>query len=138
MTLVNSRFSSSRGFTLLEIVVAMTIVGLGVVTLLEVFSSGLRLGARSQDRTEVITQGRQVMDQFLAGRTLAEGTVQGIIGENGRWKLQVQPVRTAEELSLGNDWELKEIALDIIVPESSSERRVELRTLRLVKKGNPR
>jgi prepilin-type N-terminal cleavage/methylation domain-containing protein len=137
MTLVNSRFSSSRGFTLLEIVVAMTIVGLGVVTLLEVFSSGLRLGARSQDRTEVITQGRQVMDQFLAGRTLAEGTVQGIIGENGRWKLQVQPVRSAEELSLGNDWELKEIALDIIVPESSSERRVELRTLRLVKKGNP-
>jgi prepilin-type N-terminal cleavage/methylation domain-containing protein len=138
MTLVNSRFSSSRGFTLLEIVVAMTIVGLGVVTLLEVFSSGLRLGARSQDRTEVITQGRQVMDQFLAGRTLAEGTEQGIIGENGRWKLQVQPVRSAEELSLGNDWELKEIALDIIVPESSSERRVELRTLRLVKKGNPR
>ena len=137
MTLVNSRFRASRGFTLLEIVVAMTIVGLGVVTLLEVFSSGLRLGARSQDRTEVITQGRQVMDQFLAGRTLAEGTVQGIIGENGRWKLQVQPVRSAEELSLGNDWELKEIALDIIVPESSSERRVELRTLRLVKKGNP-
>jgi prepilin-type N-terminal cleavage/methylation domain-containing protein len=137
MTLVNSRFHSSRGFTLLEIVVAMTIVGLGVVTLLEVFSSGLRLGARSQDRTEVITQGRQVMDQFLAGRTLAEGTEQGIIGENGRWKLQVQPVRSAEELSLGNDWELKEIALDIIVPESSSERRVELRTLRLVKKGNP-
>lgn len=115
----------------------MTIVGLGVVTLLEVFSSGLRLGARSQDRTEVITQGRQVMDQFLAGRTLAEGTEQGIIGENGRWKLQVQPVRSAKELSLGNDWELKEIALDIIVPESSSERRVELRTLRLVKKGNP-
>jgi prepilin-type N-terminal cleavage/methylation domain-containing protein len=137
MTLVNSRFRSSRGFTLLEIVVAMTIVGLGVVTLLEVFSSGLRLGARSQDRTEVITQGRQVMDQFLAGRTLAEGTEQGIIGENGRWKLQVQPVRSAEELSLGNDWELKEIALDIIVAESSSERRVELRTLRLVKKGNP-
>lgn len=137
MTLVNSRFRSSRGFTLLEIVVAMTIVGLGVVTLLEVFSSGLRLGARSQDRTEVITQGRQVMDQFLAGRTLAEGTEQGIIGENGRWKLQVQPVRSAEELSLGNDWELKEIALDIIVLESGSERRVELRTLRLVKKGNP-
>jgi prepilin-type N-terminal cleavage/methylation domain-containing protein len=137
MTLVNSRFRSSRGFTLLEIVVAMTIVGLGVVTLLEVFSSGLRLGARSQDRTEVITQGRQVMDQFLAGRRLAEGTEQGIIGENGRWKLQVQPVRSAEELSLGNDWELKEIALDIIVAESSSERRVELRTLRLVKKGNP-
>ena len=136
MTLVNSRFRSSRGFTLLEIVVAMTIVGLGVVTLLEVFSSGLRLGARSQDRTEVITQGRQIMDQFLARRPLTEGTEQGNLGENGRWKLQVQPVRSTEELSLGNDWELKEIALDIIVPDSGRDRRVELRTLRLVKKGN--
>jgi prepilin-type N-terminal cleavage/methylation domain-containing protein len=137
MTLIESCSGSKKGFTLLEIVVAMTIVGLGVVTLLEVFSSGLRLGARSQDRTEVITQGRQVMDQFLARGTLTEGTEQGTIGENGRWKLQVQPVRSTEELNLGNDWELKEIALDIIVPESSSERRVELRTLRLVKKGNP-
>ena len=137
MTLIKSYFGSSRGFTLLEIVVAMTIVGLGVVTLLEVFSSGLRLGARSQDRTEVITQGRQVMDQFLTRRTLTEGTEQGTIGENGRWKLHVQPVRSAEELILGNDWELREIALEIIVAESSRERRVELRTLRLVKKGNP-
>ena len=136
MTLIKSCFRSSRGFTLLEIVVAMTIVGLGVVTLLEVFSSGLRLGARSQDRTEVITQGRQIMDQFLARRPLTEGTEQGNLGENGRWKLQVQPVRSTEELSLGNDWELKEIALDIIVPDSGRDRRVELRTLRLVKKGN--
>jgi prepilin-type N-terminal cleavage/methylation domain-containing protein len=136
MTLIESCSGSKGGFTLLEIVVAMTIVGLGVVTLLEVFSSGLRLGARSQDRTEVITQGRQVMDQFLARGTLTEGTEQGTIGENGRWKLQVQPVRSTEELNLGNDWELKEIALDIIVPESGRERSVELRTLRLVKKAN--
>ena len=136
MTLIASCSGSKKGFTLLEIVVAMTIVGLGVVTLLEVFSSGLRLGARSQDRTEVITQGRQVMDQFLARGTLTEGTEQGTIGENGRWKLQVQPVRSTVELNLGNDWELKEIVLDIIVPESGRERRVELRTLRLVKKAN--
>jgi prepilin-type N-terminal cleavage/methylation domain-containing protein len=136
MTLIESCSGSKKGFTLLEIVVAMTIVGLGVVTLLEVFSSGLRLGARSQDRTEVITQGRQVMDQFFARGTLTEGTEEGTIGENGRWKLQVQPVRSTEELNLGNDWELKEIALDIIVPESGRERRVELRTLRLVKKAN--
>jgi hypothetical protein len=114
----------------------MTIVGLGVVTLLEIFSSGLQLGARSEDRTEAVAYGRQVMDQFLARRMLAEGTEQGTIGEGSRWKLQVQPVRPAEGLILGNDWELKEIALDIIVPESGRERRVELRTLRLVKKGN--
>ena len=134
MILIKACLSSKRGFTLLEIIVAMMIVGLGVVTLLEVFSSGLQLSARSQDKTEVITKGRQMMDQFLARGTLTEGTEQGSVGENGRWKLQVQPVRSAEELILGNDWELKEIVLDIVVPESGRDKGVELRTLRLVKK----
>ncbi|HEX6436676.1 MAG TPA: prepilin-type N-terminal cleavage/methylation domain-containing protein [Candidatus Binatia bacterium] len=126
--------ASRRGFTLLEVVVAMAIVGLGVVTLLEIFSSGLQLGARSRDRTEAVAYGRQVMDQFLARRTVAEGTEQGQIGESSRWQLQVQPVRSVEGLTLGKDWELKDIALEIFVPESGRERRVELRTLRLVKK----
>jgi len=114
----------------------MAIVGLGVVTLLEIFSSGLQLGARSRDRTEAVAYGRQVMDQFLARRTLAEGTEHGKIGETNRWQLQVQPIRPVEGLTLGNDWELREIALEIFVPESGRERRVELRTLRLVKKGD--
>jgi general secretion pathway protein I len=135
VTLVRSRFGSGRGFTLLEVVVAMAIVGLGVVTLLEIFSAGLQLGARSRDRTEAVAYGRQVMDHFLARRTLAEGTEQGKIGES-RWQLQVQPVTPVEGLALGNDWELKEIAVEISVPELGRESRVELRTLRLVKKGD--
>ena len=69
MTRLKSRFGSGPGFTLLEVVVAMAIVGLGVVTLLEIFSSGLQLGARSRDRTEAVAYGRQVMDRFLARRT---------------------------------------------------------------------
>jgi general secretion pathway protein I len=136
VTLVKSSLASGRGFTLLEVVVAMAIVGLGVVALLEIFSSGLQLGARSRDRTEAVAYGRQVMDQFLARRTLAEGTEQGTVGESNRWQLQVQPVRPVEELTLGNNWELKEITLEIFVPESGRERRIELRTLRLVKKGD--
>jgi Tfp pilus assembly protein PilV len=121
---------------LLEVVVAMAIVGLGVVTLLEIFSSGLQLGARSQDRTEALAYGRQVMDQFLVRRTLTEGAEQGTLGEHNRWKLQVQPMRRVEGLTLGKDWELKDVALEIIVSEAGRERRVELRTLRLVKKEN--
>ena len=136
MTLVKSCLGLGRGFTLLEVVVAMAIVGLGVVTLLEIFSSGLQLGARSRDRTEAVAYGRQVMDQFLARRTLAEGTEHGRIGETNRWQLEVRPIRPVEGLALGNDWELKEIAVEIFVPESGRDRRIELRTLRLVKKGD--
>ena len=62
-----------EGFTLLEVLVAMTIVGLGVVTLLQIFSLGLRLQARSTVRTEAMFQGARVMDELLARKRLGEG-----------------------------------------------------------------
>jgi prepilin-type N-terminal cleavage/methylation domain-containing protein len=129
---------SAKGFTLLEVVVAMTIVGLGVVTLLQIFSSGLRLGARSTLRTEIITDGRKVMDQFLSRAELPEGTERGTLNAQSRWQLQVQGTKNAAtELSLSNNWELKEIALGITVIDAGRERRLELNTLRLVRKKNP-
>jgi prepilin-type N-terminal cleavage/methylation domain-containing protein len=130
--------SSAKGFTLLEVVVAMTIVGLGVVTLLEIFSLGLRLGARSTLRTEVITDGRHVMDNFLARGVIQEGTERGTLDPQSRWVLQVQGMKNVStELSLSNDWELKEVALDLVVSDGGRERHVELNTLRLVRKKNP-
>jgi prepilin-type N-terminal cleavage/methylation domain-containing protein len=135
---VTSSIRSSRGFTLIEIVVAMTIVGLGVVTLLEVFSSGLRLGARSEVRTEAVTHGRRLMDELLARPTLREGAEQGSIAGGGRWNLEVRPASRAQDrLTLSHDWELKEAVLDVTIPDGGRDRRIELRTLRLVKKGTP-
>jgi prepilin-type N-terminal cleavage/methylation domain-containing protein len=130
--------TSAKGFTLLEVVVAMTIVGLGVVTLLEIFSLGLRLGARSAVRTEVITDGRHVMDNFLARGVVQEGTERGTLDPQSRWVLQVQGrTNVSTELSLSNDWELKEVTLDLVVSDAGRERHVELNTLRLVRKKNP-
>lgn len=134
MKFSESQLKSATGFTLLEVVVAMTIVGLGVVTLLEIFSMGLRLGARSEIRTEVINSGRQVMDEFLVRRSFPEGTEEGAFDPRGRWQLRVQPVRQdSDKLNLSNDWELREIAVKITVSDAGRERRVELKTMRLVK-----
>lgn len=128
---------AARGFTLLEVVVAMAIVGLGVVTLLQLFSMGLRLGARSSVRTEANSYARQVMDEVLARRTLEDGTERGSAGANRRWTLQIQSVRQSDQtLTLSNDRELKEISLDMVVMDAGRESHVELRTLRLVKKTN--
>lgn len=133
------RFSSlTPGFTLLEVVVAMTIVGIGVVTLLEIFSSGLRLGSRSSAATEAIIYGRQAMDEILLRRRIEEGPQQGSLNERARWKLGVEPVREpSDTLSLSSAWELKEITLDMRVTDTGRDRPVELRTYRLVRKKNP-
>jgi prepilin-type N-terminal cleavage/methylation domain-containing protein len=129
--------SHSVGFTLLEVVVAMTIVGIGVVTLLEIFSSGLRLGSRSSAATEAMTYGRQAMDEILLRQKIEEGAQQGSLNERTRWKLGIEPVREASDtLSLSSAWELKEITLDLRVADAGRDRTVELRTYRLVRRKN--
>jgi general secretion pathway protein I len=134
----DGRLRRRAGFTLLEVVVAMAIVGLGVVTLLEIFSLGLRLGARSSEDTESMAYGRQVMDEVLARRNLDEGASEGNFQNRGRWQLRVQKVNEPEQtLSLGSAWELKEVSVGVRLTDGSREREVELKTLRLVKKAGP-
>jgi prepilin-type N-terminal cleavage/methylation domain-containing protein len=128
---------SRRGFTLLEVLVALTIVGLGVVTLLQIFSLGLRLGARSTASTAAVTYSARVMDELLARKKLVEGSDSGTVTAVGKWKSQIQAARdSSPSLSLSNNWELKEIALEMNVIDGGQDRRVELKTLRLTKKSN--
>lgn len=137
---MRSKFSIAefeRGFTLLEVVVAMTIVGLGVVTLLEVFSLGLRLNAKSSDRTEAVTRGRSILDELLIRREIREGGEDGSFGGHGRWRLQVKSVRDETRLDSPAGWELREVTLELPYRGSDREKRLELKTLRLVRKGNP-
>jgi prepilin-type N-terminal cleavage/methylation domain-containing protein len=129
---------SASGFTLLEVLVAMTILGLGVVTLLQIFSQGLQLGARSTTRTETLTSGARLMDELLARKKLTEGAQTGTVGADVRWSAQVQALRdSTPSLNLSSPWELKEVALEMTVTDGERERRIELKTLRLGKKGNP-
>jgi prepilin-type N-terminal cleavage/methylation domain-containing protein len=130
--------SSPPGFTLLEVVIAMTIVGLGVVTLFEIFSLGMRLAARSSVQTEAISHGRHIMDEFLARRTWQDGTEQGKADANSRWTLQVQTLREPSSgPPLASDWELKKAVLAIVVTDAGRERRMELNTIRMIKKESP-
>jgi prepilin-type N-terminal cleavage/methylation domain-containing protein len=126
------------GFTLLEVMVAMAIVGFGVVTLLEIFSLGLRLGSRSEVQTEAIAQSARVMDELLARPKLRDGSETGTLAPGNRWRAQIQTRRdTTPSLNLGSNWELKEVGVEMTVPEGQRERRVELKTLRLARKGEP-
>lgn len=129
---------SRRGFTLLEVLVALTILSLGVVTLLQIFSLGLRLGARSAVRTESAADGARVMDELLARKKLPEGGETGSLGGTGRWQARVQTVREpSSSLSLSSSWELKEVAVELYALEGRRERLIDLKTFRLSRKTNP-
>ena len=129
-----SYFKSQNGFTLLEVTVAMVIVGLGVVTLIEIFSLGLRLEAKSSGKTESVAYGRRVADELLVRHDIGNGKEQGIAGGKYQWRLEVDHLNVGPALPSPGDWELKEIMLKMQYPDQNQKKGVEINTLRLVKK----
>jgi general secretion pathway protein I len=85
----------SRGFTLLEVLVAMTILGVALVALLQLSAQGLRLLRLSEDYQEAV----RLADHLARGTEPAPERVE--TGHQGslRWERRVTPVPVPEELT---------------------------------------
>jgi prepilin-type N-terminal cleavage/methylation domain-containing protein len=120
------------GFTLLEIVVAMAIVGIGVVTVLQIFSVGLRLATASSARTDAVAYSRQAVDAFLARQIFAPRGDSGSIGSTFSWQIDVDPVRDDSQDAPQN-WQVSEITLRLSYPEAERYKEIQMKTIRLMK-----
>jgi prepilin-type N-terminal cleavage/methylation domain-containing protein len=88
------KFRLSPGFTLLEVLVAIAILGVSLITLFELFSGGLRLGRASEDYLKATLFAQKKMNELrLANFTLGEGEEAGVFEEdqNYRWSATVEP-----------------------------------------------
>ena len=116
-----------RGFTLLEVLVAMLILGLAVVTLIQLSSQGLRL---------VKASGEQQAAALLADRLartagpLDEGVETGREGPM-TWERRIAPVGAPDELSPLTGPVAELLALTVTVRWGSG-RSLELASLRLL------
>ena len=63
---------SARGFTLMEIMVALTVMGFAVVYMVQLFSSNLRLIGTSQDYMAALTQAEAVMREIVESDKIEE------------------------------------------------------------------
>src|SRR5437867_3469021 len=91
-----------RGFTLLEVMVATTIMGIAVVTLLSALSTSVRNATRLTDYDRAVLLGRAKMDSLLVDPLLPRLTVMEqsldpvlLGGAKGGWRAQVTPFEPA-------------------------------------------
>ena len=86
-----------KGFTFLEVVVAMVLFAAGIVAISRLFTGSLRLSAGARDATAGAIYARQRMEEALLEPDPVEGVSQGAFGEGYRWKLETLFVPRDEE-----------------------------------------
>ena len=98
----------AEGFSLLEVLVATTIMGLVMVVLLQVLTSALRAQEASWGHTQAVLVGEKILQENFEVNTLAEGTYQG---RDGRYDYMV---RVTPQYELSGSFANKKILCSLI------------------------
>jgi prepilin-type N-terminal cleavage/methylation domain-containing protein len=132
--------NARRGFTLLEVMIAVSIAAIGIVSLLELFGGSMRLARAASDQTKAIVIASSVMDSVLWKPELPEGGDAGDIGDY-HWVMDVRPVdpelgSTADEPleDISESYELYEITIEVSWGQSDTPRQIRLRSRRLMER----
>jgi general secretion pathway protein I len=130
--------TKNRGFTLIEVVVALAILSIGLVVIIELFSGGLRLGRTSMEYTKAINYARFRMEEISVKTNIAEGTEEGRFTDNYRWKTWVKRVQLLpldKNSDIRPPVELYQVKINILWNSGSKERSVGIESYKAVKRG---
>lgn len=122
------------GFTLLEVLVAFSIVSLTLTIVFSIFSAGLRTTARAAD----ITRATQLAEGKLLALSVADtarpGVEEGAIDERYRWRSEVQIPDWWRSSASVSALAPRRLTVDVSWREGSRDFSVSLTTLRLVQR----
>ena len=83
--------SSDQGFTLIEVMVALTILAISLTVLFSIFGHSLARHAESQSRMAARAVASSLLAQAEAARTLSPGESTGNVKPDLSWTLRVFP-----------------------------------------------
>ncbi len=133
------KHSAQRGFTLLEILVASTIMGVAVVGMLSGISGSLRNASRLADHERIALVARARMDALLLDDHLPRlQVIQGefdpllLGGKQGGWRASVTPFERPPAVSARAQG-LDRIELEIFWTEGGERRTFTMEGFRRVK-----
>ena len=110
--------AAAGGFTLIEIAVALAILGVGVVTCLQVFAGSLRLQDRSSRESRAVLHARAAMDALLFGGEIADHTEERTTAEGYKTRIVVRHAGAEEgldqkDLDFQSDVSLRYLEVDV-------------------------
>jgi general secretion pathway protein I len=85
------RRDRARGFTLLETIVAFTILSFALVAAMQAFSSGLRSVAAAEGAGAAVLHARSKLDEVGITIPLVPGQIEGVFADGSRWQATIAP-----------------------------------------------
>ncbi|MBZ0104732.1 MAG: prepilin-type N-terminal cleavage/methylation domain-containing protein [Sulfuricella denitrificans] len=124
---------ASRGFSLIEILVAFVILSLTLGVIMQIFSGGLRNVRRSDDYSRALFLAESRLAALGVEQPLHEGGMSGELDRRYHWQILVQPYREAvttdeTQLKVG----LYRVMVVVNWDDGRQARHLELTSLRLV------
>lgn len=84
-----------RGFTLIEILVALVILGLSLGVVMQIFSAGLQRAGRTEARAVAVQLAESKLATVGIEEPLTEGETSGQFDDRFRWRVLVRSHRPA-------------------------------------------
>ncbi len=133
---MNSKPQSQQGFSLLEILIAFSILALSLGILLNIFSSGLRHSIVSEEYQQALIIAESKLASVGIEEELQEGEDQGTVQEKYFWRVKIVPFDLEEQELTADKITVSPYQVNVTVEWNAGKnnRQIELTTLRLAKK----
>ncbi|GBC60190.1 hypothetical protein DENIS_1141 [Desulfonema ishimotonii] len=89
--------TETAGFTLIEVLTAMMILAISLVTILQLFSGGLKSARLSDEYTRAIFHAKEKMAEILLADRLSETERTGEFEDGYRWSFRLVSLEPADE-----------------------------------------
>jgi general secretion pathway protein I len=124
--------NSHKGFTLLEVLVALALLGIAVTVVLQLFSANLRAIATSGDYISAATKAEAKMREILDDDKLSEKSWSETTDDGYRLDVSINDVLKARTENL----QVRLLEIDLIIhwTKGTKGRSLTLRTLKMVEK----
>lgn len=130
--------SQQQGFSLLEILIAFSIMALSLSIMLNIFSGGISTATTAEDYTLAVQIAESLMAKTGSEIPLSEHQSTGEEDHKYRWSLTITPYTLSADLFDPNNAQANLFKVEVLVnwgDGESDDREVRLSTLKLVGKN---
>jgi type II secretion system protein I len=133
LKIVNSKLRCHSGFTLLEVLVSLSIIAIAVTVVLQLFSADLKAISASEDYVSAVTKAEAKMREVLDKEDLSETSWSEATPDGYRMDVYVSDV--LKERTDNLQVRLLEVGLTVHWIRGTKEKMLALRTMKIVNKA---